>query len=83
MTIAETELEMAKCHLRDIKARVARQQVIVDLLRAIGLSAQSAEMALSDFKALQHKHEACLSRLKSRHDDIAMPHPPFPWKRLP
>lgn len=52
-----------------------RQQEIVALFRNAGLPMQLAEMALSDFEAVQHEHEACLSRLEGRHDDIAMPDP--------
>lgn len=59
----ETKLEMARRHVREGAAHVARQREIAVGLRADGLPAGAAEQLLITFENLQEQHEAHLARL--------------------
>ena len=60
----ETELEMARRHVRQGIARVARQLQLVAELRIDGRPTEIAEQLLACFEDIQRQHEAHLARLE-------------------
>lgn len=62
--VAETELEMARRHVREGAAILARQRAVVVELSERGADTTQAETLLTNFEDLQRQHEDHLARLE-------------------
>ena len=60
----ESELEMARRHIREGKARVKRQREIVVQLQEMGASSKIATALLDQFQDCLRQHQQHLSRLE-------------------
>ncbi|TGS71566.1 hypothetical protein EN817_28225 [Mesorhizobium sp. M3A.F.Ca.ET.174.01.1.1] len=62
---AETNLEMGERHVREGKARIARQRELIEELSRDGHPTKTAEKVLQKFEAVQEQLEAHLHFLKN------------------